>query len=351
MTPPPNAPRGARSVLGEAAVVLLGVEAVTLAAVLLPRVWPGATPYQGVIIALAFLYAPVLADRWARERPPPVQRGAAWRSLWVGLLTAAIVLPLFAVGNHLVQRHVHGREVLPGPWAERLKGWPAEWEGRPAALDGDLPRIWVDEGLLVVLNPPTGSTPVRAAWSLNPGEVAPRLALVVDGELRQALEVSSHGPFELPPGEALVFRSRAVGSLDLEGAGAIRTGATSAHRDPPVDQAPGWSWWFWILASQVILIALPEEIFYRGYLQTRLRRVWPGGIKVLGVAVGPAIVVTSVLFALGHVLTIPAAFRLAVFFPSLLFGWLRDRTDHLAGPVAFHVLSNLAMLTVMRFYG
>ncbi len=68
-------------------------------------------------------------------------------------------------------------------------------------------------------------------------------------------------------------------------------------------------------------------------------------------SVGPAILITSVLFAVGHVVTIPAAFRLAVFFPSLLFCWLRDRTDHIAGPVTLHVLSNLAMLTVMRFYG
>ena len=39
-----------------------------------------------------------------------------------------------------------------------------------------------------------------------------------------------------------------------------------------------------------------------------------------------AILVTSVIFALGHVATLPYAARLAVFFPSLLFGLLRART-------------------------
>ncbi len=332
-------------------MVILGVEVVTLGATLLPLVWPPAGPYQGVVIALAFLYAPVLADRWARERPPRPPRGAALRSFGIGLLAAAVILPLFAVGFHLVQLHVHGRRFLGGPVAARLASWPAEWEGRPPALDGELPRIWVDDGLLVVLNPPGAPAPAQVEWSPGPGAASPHRARVVDGELRQALEASSRRPAALSPGEAVVFRPRGVEQLSLPGAGEVLAGATGARRDAPRGERPGWTWWLWILASQIILIALPEEVFYRGWLQPRLRRVWPGGLPLLGVAVGPAILVTSALFAVGHVVTIPAAFRLAVFFPSLLFCWLRDRTDHLAGPVTFHVLSNLAMLTVMRFYG
>ncbi|MFH1531812.1 MAG: myxosortase MrtP [Pseudomonadota bacterium] len=343
-------PRSARSLLTEVAVVILGVEAVTLAVTLLPLAWPAAGPYQGVVIALAFLYAPVFADRWAGERPAPAPRGAAMKSLGVGLLVAALVLPLFAAGNHLFQRHVLGREFLDGDRIMRLKSWPAEWEGRPSALDGDLPRVWVAEGFLAVLNPPGGPAVARVDWSSGPGAPPPRLARMVDGALRDTLGVS-HGPMDLSPGEALMFDPRGVDRLSVEGAGEVLAGATSARREAPRDQRPGWAWWFWILASQVILIALPEEIFYRGYLQPRLRRVWPGGLRILGVRLGPAILLTSVLFAVGHVVTIPAAFRLAVFFPSLLFCWLRDRTDHVAGPVALHVLSNLAMLTVMRFYG
>ena len=348
----PQSPRGRGSILAEIGVVVFCVEVVALAAILLPRIWPAAGPYQGFIIALAFLYAPVLADRWARERPPPVPGGAALRSLRMGFLVAAIVLPLFAVGNHLVQKHFHGRALRAGPggWLETLKDWPAEWEGRPPALDSDEPRVWVDSGLLVVLAPVTGSEVLRVDWTAAAGTRAPRHMVVVEGDLRENGQAAP-GPATLASGMALVFSARAVESITVDGTAEVLVGATGARRDAPRSQKRGWAWWLWILASQVILIALPEEVFYRGWLQPRLRRVWPGGLKVLGVSVGPAIFVTSVLFALGHVVTIPAAFRLAVFFPSLLFGWLRDRTDHLAGPVAMHVLSNLAMLTVMRFYG
>lgn len=350
MTSPDNAPRSPRSLLTEVAVVILGVEAVTLAATLLPMAWPAAGPYQGVVIALAFLYAPVLADRWAGERPPRPPRGAGLRSVGIGLLAAAVILPLFAAGNHLVQLHVRGRDFLGGPAAARLVSWPAEWEGRPPSLDGEQPRVWMDAGLVVVANPPEAGRAAQVDWSPVAGAPGPRLAGVVGDELRELGE-SARAPLDLPAGSALVFRARGVERLSMPGTGEILAGATGARRDAPRDQRPGWTWWLWILASQVILIALPEEVFYRGWLQPRLRRVWPGGLRLLGVDLGPAILLTSALFALGHVVTIPAAFRLAVFFPSLLFCWLRDRTDHIAGPVTLHVLSNLAMLTVMRFYG
>jgi len=123
-----------------------------------------------------------------------------------------------------------------------------------------------------------------------------------------------------------------------------------SERSAPKNQRRGWGWWLWILATQFVLIAIPEEVFYRGYLQQRLRQLWPGGIMFLGGRFGPAIVVASLLFALGHVVTIPAPFRLAVFFPSLLFGWLRDRTGRIEGSVLLHVLSNITMLSLLRLY-
>ena len=80
------------------------------------------------------------------------------------------------------------------------------------------------------------------------------------------------------------------------------------------------------VVGQLSLIALPEEVFYRGYLQTRLDDAWPLRVRLFGASVGPSVVVTSAIFALGHLLTIHDPGRLAVFFPSLVFGWLRART-------------------------
>jgi uncharacterized protein len=93
--------------------------------------------------------------------------------------------------------------------------------------------------------------------------------------------------------------------------------------------------------GQVIIIALPEEAFYRGYLQSRLDDALPGRVRVLGANVGAGLVVASVIFALGHFATIRQPGRLAVFFPSLLFGWLRARTRGIGAGVAFHASCNV----------
>jgi membrane protease YdiL (CAAX protease family) len=105
------------------------------------------------------------------------------------------------------------------------------------------------------------------------------------------------------------------------------------------------------LAAQLLIVALPEEAFYRGYVQGRLEDAWPSRWRLFGAPVGPAIVVTSAVFALGHVATIHDPGRLAVFFPSLVFGWLRARTGGVGAPIAFHALCNLFSESLMRGYG
>jgi membrane protease YdiL (CAAX protease family) len=94
--------------------------------------------------------------------------------------------------------------------------------------------------------------------------------------------------------------------------------------------------------GQVVIIALPEEAFYRGYLQTRLDDALPRArVRIFGADVGPSLVLASMIFALGHFATIRDPARLAVFFPSLLFGWLRVRTKGIGAGVAFHASCNV----------
>jgi hypothetical protein len=103
--------------------------------------------------------------------------------------------------------------------------------------------------------------------------------------------------------------------------------------------------------GQWLVIALPEEAFYRGYLQTRLEEVWTPRLRVFGTLVGPGLLVTSVVFALGHVATEFHPNRLSVFFPSLLFGWMRTRRRGIGAPAAFHALCNLFASYLARSYG
>jgi len=102
--------------------------------------------------------------------------------------------------------------------------------------------------------------------------------------------------------------------------------------------------------GQLVIIALPEEAFYRGYLQSRLDEAFPQRIRVLGASVGPALIVSSVIFALGHFATIREPARLAVFFPSLAFGWLRARTGGIGAGVAFHASCNVFSEVLGRGY-
>jgi hypothetical protein len=116
-----------------------------------------------------------------------------------------------------------------------------------------------------------------------------------------------------------------------------------------------WSWRAAVpdldaVLGQLLVIALPEEAFYRGYVQSSLERRWSRSIRVLGLPVTMGNLVTSAVFAVGHVLTIPSPARLAVFFPSLLFGALRTRTGGIGAGVLLHALANLLSGAVARGY-
>ncbi|MCU0682841.1 MAG: MrtC family glutamic-type intramembrane protease [Polyangiaceae bacterium] len=103
--------------------------------------------------------------------------------------------------------------------------------------------------------------------------------------------------------------------------------------------------------GQLLVIALPEEAFFRGYLQTALDRVWPPHRRLFGAPIGPALVVSSAIFAVGHLLTDPRPSRLAVFFPSLLFGWLRAKTGDTLPGVFFHAACNLLVRSLGFWFG
>jgi membrane protease YdiL (CAAX protease family) len=105
------------------------------------------------------------------------------------------------------------------------------------------------------------------------------------------------------------------------------------------------------LFGQALVIALPEEAFYRGYLMTALDDLWGTPWTIAKAKLGPGWVVSSALFAIGHALTITNVERLAVFFPALLFGWLRARTKGVGAPAMFHVLCNVLASTLERGYG
>ena len=102
--------------------------------------------------------------------------------------------------------------------------------------------------------------------------------------------------------------------------------------------------------GQLLVIALPEEAFYRGYLQTSLERDLGKTISIFGTRVGWGLVLTSAIFAVGHLFTELNPARLAVFFPSLVFGFLRARTKGIGASVTFHAMCNLFSAYLLHSY-
>lgn len=94
--------------------------------------------------------------------------------------------------------------------------------------------------------------------------------------------------------------------------------------------------------EQWIVVALPEELFFRGMLHRLLEQRFPPKRRILGGGVGLALVLSSAAFALVHLPRYGGDPRaLAVFFPALLFGWMRSATGSILAGTATHGASNI----------
>lgn len=106
-----------------------------------------------------------------------------------------------------------------------------------------------------------------------------------------------------------------------------------------------------LIGYHLFFVAIPEEMFYRGYMQSRLDELWPPRWRVLGVMMGPGWLVTCVLFAFGHSLVQVQWWHFAIIVPSLAFGWLRSRTDHVVAGALFHAWCNVTVAWLDTLYG
>jgi membrane protease YdiL (CAAX protease family) len=105
-----------------------------------------------------------------------------------------------------------------------------------------------------------------------------------------------------------------------------------------------------LVAAQLIVIALPEELFFRGYIQGRLEDAFPPSRTLLGAKVGVAWILTAAVFGLGHFLVTFEPQMLTRFFPGLLFGWMFARTRSILAGTLFHAACNLLMDILARSF-
>ncbi len=94
--------------------------------------------------------------------------------------------------------------------------------------------------------------------------------------------------------------------------------------------------------SELILVILVypvlEEIVFRGLIQTELisRSLFQKQLFTISLANW----LTSLLFSLFHLINHEPVWAALVFFPSILFGYLRDRYDATSPSVVLHIYYN-----------
>ena len=108
--------------------------------------------------------------------------------------------------------------------------------------------------------------------------------------------------------------------------------------------------WGPFLLSQFLLVAFPEEFFFRGFLQEAFSDVLPKRMRFFGVEIGWGLVVVSLIFAFSHSLITLRAWHALIFFPGLVFGWLKEKTGTIWAGTLFHGTCNVFAYWVSLHY-
>lgn len=346
----------ARRRLGrEVAAVFLGTTA-TLALLDALSLRVGAVGEWAPLVAAAlFVGVPLFVlERWRRVEPNTAgitaytHRRAAllWTALSVGALCA-----LFPVGFYVWHGAVMGLEAKPA--LSNYLRWSPESEQRPRDLSQPGVYVWTQDTTLLTWCERSPSAQIRL-------QSTPNNALTPQQSRGLTAQPTENGFLMVCPqsgrgGVDWTFSSDAPAfgvfvSAKVEGAPLfIGANTTPIQSDQAADLEASWTWILWLIATQIVLVAVPEEFFYRGYIQPALLQLSTHENQTRRIVW--VIVLTSALFALGHVLVYWHWTRLMVFFPSLAFGFLRQRTGGIFAPAMFHAACNCAVeLTRVHYF-
>ena len=118
---------------------------------------------------------------------------------------------------------------------------------------------------------------------------------------------------------------------------------------PPVSpQGHGWVGW---LFYQFMYVAMAEEVFFRGYVQSNI-------LRLAGPVIGrrprlkewASIGISAACFAVAHVIVQGQIVSVLTFLPGLVLGWLFIRTKSLLAPILFHGLANVCYVAMMGLF-
>jgi hypothetical protein len=98
---------------------------------------------------------------------------------------------------------------------------------------------------------------------------------------------------------------------------------------------------FQFVVVQLVVVAMTEELFFRGFLLGLLEKRFPPARRVLGGGIGLALVISAAAFAVVHVPRTGDPRQLMTFFPGLLFGWMRSSTKSIVPSTLTHLTCNV----------
>lgn len=299
-----------------------------------------------VFVAGTFLLLPDLA--WPEGRIHPSQadrpRREQVRGIFVGAVAGCVVLVGFVPGYHLWNSSIADRSLSPSLGA--LSQPANELSLRPSPTEPTDLTIERDGRDLLLRWQPATESSLRLS---SDGLLSP-----VSGSPRPVATEGHALSLELGPDRPLSLRLRVEGASELKGElsapANLWLGSELEEKATSFTIPYGLGWIPWMLLMQIVLVAIPEETYFRGYLQRRFALRWPEQERRGFFHLSRANLLTSAIFALAHVVIGFQPGRLAVFFPSLLFGRLAERTGGLAASVTLHMLSNLMMHLVSTQY-
>jgi len=107
--------------------------------------------------------------------------------------------------------------------------------------------------------------------------------------------------------------------------------------------------WLWWAMFQFAYVALPEELFFRGFFLSQVMRLLGTTrdadslvVEALGV------VLSAGVFALSHIIVLRSVVSVLTFFPGLIFAWLFVRSKSVIGPVLFHGAANVGYALMIQ---
>lgn len=106
-----------------------------------------------------------------------------------------------------------------------------------------------------------------------------------------------------------------------------------------------WDFWLFLAIGSFVVIPIVEELFYRGYIQTRLAEDF-GGLA--------AVLISSAIFAFGHVQYVYLGVYgisnlIALIIASLALGYLYHRTKSLIPSIVLHAIANIPAIGLWQF--